>query len=88
MANSGMKKPLNVPGMFYVTSPDDPGGEGCTACTACYTEAPGFFSPDNEGYAYVFIQPQTDEEIELCRKQLDGCPAFAIGEEEGAQDPW
>lgn len=81
MANKEMKHPANVPGSFYCTSPDDQNGEGCTACTLCYNDAPEFFGQDSEGYAYVIKQPETEEEINLCRDQADACPPEAIGED-------
>ncbi len=79
MANSNMKHPSNAPGPFYVTSPEDPEGEGCTACTICYNAAPEFFSEDGEGYAYVSLQPQATDQVALCREQIDACPTTAIG---------
>lgn len=81
MANSEMKHPANAPGPFYVTAYNDPEGQGCTACTICYTAAPEFFSEDSEGYAYVSKQPETDADISLCREQMDACPPVAIGED-------
>jgi ferredoxin len=81
MANKNMKHPANVAGRFYCTSPDDPNGEGCTACTICYSAAPDFFTEDNDGYAYVVMQPETDEDIALCRAQIEACPPLAIGED-------
>jgi ferredoxin len=79
MANSEMKHPANAPGPFYVTRPDDPEGQGCTACTICYNAAPEFFSEDGEGYAYVSRQPETAAEVAICRDQLEACPPTAIG---------
>jgi ferredoxin len=81
MANKLKKHAANVPGRFYCTSPDDPGGEGCTACTICYTAAPDFFAEDSEGYAYVMVQPETESDIELCLAQLEACPPSAIGKD-------
>ncbi|NTU93800.1 MAG: ferredoxin [Chlorobiaceae bacterium] len=81
MANSEMKHSANAAGPFYVTQPDDPGGQGCTACTICYSAAPEFFSEDIEGYAYVSYQPETQAEIEVCREQMAACPPNAIGDD-------
>jgi ferredoxin len=81
MANNEMKHPANAPGPFYVTSPDDPDGQGCTACTICYNAAPEFFTEDSEGYAYVSQQPQSEADQALCREQIDACPPRAIGED-------
>lgn len=81
MANSEKKHPANTPGPFYVTAPDDPEGQGCTACTICYAAAPEFFSEDSEGYAYVSAQPDTEAGITLCREQMEACPPNAIGDD-------
>ncbi|NTU57327.1 MAG: ferredoxin [Chlorobiaceae bacterium] len=79
MANNQKKHSANIPGPYYVTSPDDPGGQGCIACTICFNAAPGFYSEDAEGYAYVSQQPASEAEIALCQGQLEACPASAIG---------
>ncbi|GIW22203.1 MAG: hypothetical protein KatS3mg068_1210 [Candidatus Sericytochromatia bacterium] len=63
--------PLNKPGKFYVD-------EKCIVCDACAATAPKFFKL-NEQHAYVYNQPTTPEEIELCNKALAGCPVGAIG---------
>ena len=31
------------------------------------------------GYSYVFKQPTTPEEEDLCRQAMEGCPVEAIG---------
>ena len=63
----------NISGKYYV---DDQ----CIACDACVVEAPGFFTMnDNDGHAYVKIQPQTAEEIAECENALAACPVDAIG---------
>lgn len=79
MANKEMKHQQNVSGRFYCTSPDDPNGEGCTACQICYNEAPDFFASDEDGYAYVSCQPESGEDIGFCIEQLEACPSLSIG---------
>lgn len=35
---------------------------------------------DDGGYSFVFKQPTTPEEEELCMEAMEGCPVEAIGE--------
>jgi len=75
MADITEKWPENVPGPFYVD-------EQCIDCDLCRETAPDFFKRnDDGGYSYVFKQPTKDEDIELCREALEGCPVNAIGED-------
>lgn len=67
--------PQNVPGRFYVDA-------SCTDCGLCPSTAPAHFRRDDDiGQSYVFHQPETPEEIALCREALEGCPTESIGEE-------
>ncbi len=63
----------NVPGAWYVDSQ-------CIDCDLCRTTAPENFkqNPD-EGYSYVYKQPENDEEAKLCQQALEECPVEAIG---------
>jgi len=79
MANPEAKNKENVKGAFYCTDPEDDAGEGCIACNACYGRAPQFFAENDEGSAYVWRQPETEEDILECQEQLDNCPVNAIG---------
>ncbi len=73
MADKKAKWNLNLPGNFYV---DDQ----CIACDACVMEAPNFFSMnDNDGHAFVKLQPKTQTEILECLSALEACPVEAIG---------
>jgi ferredoxin len=75
MADKNSKFEQNTPGRFYV---DDQ----CIACDACVMEAPLFFAMnDEEGHAYVKLQPKTDAEIEQCNEALEACPVEAIGKD-------
>jgi ferredoxin len=75
MANILDKLPQNVPGRFYVDST-------CIDCGLCPSTAPAHFRRDAEiGQSYVFRQPETPEEIALCREALESCPTESIGEE-------
>lgn len=62
----------NAPGKYYIN-------DQCIGCTHCHVLAPGNFSmnPD-EGYDFVFKQPETLEDEALCRKAMQCCPADAI----------
>ena len=73
MADKKNKWKDNVPGKFYV---DDQ----CIACDACLMEAEKFFvMVDDDGYAFVRLQPTTEEEVEECENALASCPVDAIG---------
>lgn len=73
MADVADKNPENVDGKFYVD-------EQCIDCDLCREHAPDNFErEEDEGYSYVYKQPETDEELELCMEALEGCPVEAIG---------
>jgi ferredoxin len=73
MATVSDKKPENVAGKFYV---DDQ----CIDCDLCRETAPGNFKRDEEsGQSYVYKQPDTAEEKELCSCAVLACPVEAIG---------
>lgn len=73
MADKKAKFKENAAGAYYV---DDQ----CIACDACCVEAPKFFfMNDEDGHAYVKIQPQTAEEKQDCENAMAACPVEAIG---------
>jgi ferredoxin len=73
MADKDNRLPENVPGKFFV---DDQ----CIDCDACRETAPAFFKrSDEKGYSYVYNQPETEDDEELCMEALEGCPVEAIG---------
>ena len=75
MADKNSKFSENKPGKFYV---DDQ----CIACDACVMEAPDFFTMnDDDGHAFVKLQPKTPKELEECRSAMEACPVEAIGED-------
>ncbi|AYF43516.1 MULTISPECIES: ferredoxin [Halobacteriovorax] len=75
MADKSAKFDQNVDGKFYV---DDQ----CIACDACVMEAPRFFEMnDDEGHAFVKLQPTNDAELEECISALEACPVEAIGDD-------
>lgn len=76
MADKSKKWADNAEGKFYV---DDQ----CIDCDACRTEAPNHFKRnDSHGYSYVYNQPKTPEEMEICKGALEACPVEAIGNED------
>jgi len=75
MAELKEKLSENVSGKFYVDSQ-------CIDCDVCRDTAPkNFTRNDDNGYSFVYQQPATDEELELCREALDACPVEAIGDD-------
>ena len=81
MADRANKVPDNQPGVFYVD-------HECIDCDLCREVAPDNFERnEEEGYSYVYKQPETDEERALCDEALESCPVEAIGNDgaEGEQ---
>jgi ferredoxin len=75
MAEFEDKLPQNVRGKFYVDSQ-------CIDCDVCRDTAPANFTRDDEdGFSYVYKQPQTPDEVELCEEALNACPVEAIGDD-------
>ena len=75
MAEAKNKQPENVPGKYYVD-------KDCDACQVCVNVAEDNFKMnEDEEYAYVFKQPENDEEEEACREAIEGCPEEAIGDD-------
>jgi ferredoxin len=74
MANKTDKWPQNISGKFYVD-------EQCIDCDLCRETAPDFFKRDDDGgYSFVYKQPSTSADFELCQEALEGCPVNAIGD--------
>ncbi|MDB4330757.1 ferredoxin [Akkermansiaceae bacterium] len=75
MAELEDKNPENVEGKFYV---DDQ----CIDCDLCRETAPlNFQRSDDEGYSFVYKQPESEEEVEQCLEAMEGCPVEAIGDD-------
>ena len=75
MADIADKVPENAPGRYYV---DDQ----CIDCDVCRDTSPSNFTrEDDNGYSYVYKQPETPEEAELCEEALMACPVEAIGDD-------
>jgi ferredoxin len=75
MAEIEDKLPENANGKYYV---DDQ----CIDCDVCRDTSPKNFTRyDENGYSYVWKQPATPEEEELCEEALMACPVEAIGDD-------
>lgn len=75
MADITDKLSENIRGKYYVDSQ-------CIDCDVCRDTSPNNFTrDDNNGYSYVYKQPETAEEIELCEEALAACPVEAIGDD-------
>ena len=73
MADPNDKVADNAPGTYYVDT-------ACIDCDVCRDTAPSNFTRNDDGqYSYVFKQPETDEERQLCEEALTSCPVEAIG---------
>ena len=73
MADINDKYPQNVSGRYYVD-------RSCIACDACCITAPQHFKMhEDDGHAFVVIQPSTPEEEALCKEAMEGCPVESIG---------
>lgn len=73
MADLSNRYPENTNGTFYV---DDQ----CIDCDLCRETAPANFTRnDDGGYSFVYKQPESDDERELCQQAMEGCPVEAIG---------
>lgn len=81
---SGQKIPMaffedklrdNVPGKYYVDGQ-------CIDCDVCRDTAPANFRRnDHNGYSYLYKQPETDDEFEVCEEAMNACPVEAIGDD-------
>lgn len=75
MANPEDKYPENVDGPFYVN-------DTCIACEVCESEAPDNYKMTDDGdHAYVYKQPETDDDKDSCLDALSSCPVDAIGDD-------
>ena len=75
MADVGSKFEDNTPGKFYVD-------EECIDCDLCREIAPTMYHRnDDGGYSFVAKQPEGEEEEELAKEAMEGCPVEAIGDD-------
>jgi len=67
----------NVPGIYGVD-------ERCIGCSICSEIAPRNFRTNHEhGYDYVYKQPQSHKENQMCAEAMDVCPVNAISNDGG-----
>ena len=75
MADKNDKVETNVPGKYFVD-------QKCIDCNLCRDTAPNNFKQNaDEGYSYVYKQPETPQEEEQCKEALESCPVEAIGDD-------
>jgi ferredoxin len=75
MADPTDKVESSVPGAYYVDTQ-------CIDCDLCRQTAPANFERnEDEGYSYVFKQPETEEERAQCIEAMEECPVEAIGDD-------
>ena len=75
MPDPNDKVPGQPPGRYYVDTQ-------CIDCDLCRETAPdNFMRNDEEGFSFVYKQPQSEAEELLCKDALDNCPVEAIGKD-------
>ena len=80
MAEWARRVPDNTRGKYYVD-------RECIDCDLCREVAPeNFQRNEDEGYSYVYKQPESDEEEKRCEEARDSCPVEAIGGDGVADD--
>lgn len=72
MADKTDKQVESVEGKFYVDTQ-------CIDCDLCRDTAPDFFTRSDNGYSYVYNQPVSEVDIQLCEDCVADCPVEAIG---------
>ncbi|MBC8243100.1 MAG: ferredoxin [Verrucomicrobia bacterium] len=71
----------NVRGKYYVDYQ-------CLDCDLCRETSPNNFKRNDErGESYIYKQPETPEEIELCNEAIEGCCVKAI-RDDGDRFDW
>lgn len=75
MAEKNNKVSGNTEGKVYVD-------QNCIGCEVCVSDAPECFMMTDDGdFAYVYKQPENDDELTKCRDAIENCPADAIGDD-------
>ena len=73
MATKEDKYEDNVNGKYYVDTE-------CIDCNLCREISPENFTNHEDGYSYVYKQPEDGEEEEMCKNAMEFCPVEAIGD--------
>ena len=64
----------NIAGKYFVD-------EQCIDCDLCRETAEANFTRQaEEGYSYVYKQPESADEEALCKEAMENCPVEAIGD--------
>jgi len=75
MADPTDKVEGSAPGKYYVDS-------DCIDCDVCRETAPNNFKAnEDEGFSFVFKQPENEEEEDQCRDAMESCPVESIGDD-------
>ena len=74
MADKTYKWEENADGKYYVD-------ESCIAAKFCVASAPRNFKMSDEGYAFLYKEPENPQEEGEVREALAGCPVSAIGDD-------
>jgi ferredoxin len=75
MADPNDKVPGQAPGRYYVDA-------DCIDCDVCRETAPNnFMANEDEGFSFLFKQPENDDEEDQCQEALRSCPVEAIGDD-------
>ena len=74
MATKEDKYEDNAAGKYYCDTE-------CIDCNLCRETAPDNFADHEDGYSFVYKQPENDEEEALCVEAMEGCPVDAIGDD-------
>jgi ferredoxin len=75
MAHRNDKHPLNAEGRYY-------NDLSCIDCGLCPDIAPTLFCRDDEnGYSFLYQQPQSAHEEKLAQEAFNSCPTESIGDD-------
>ena len=66
-ADQLQKFPINVEGTYFTL-------ESCIGCASCVVAAPKNFKMHDDGYAYVFKQPENPAEQGQCDEAIRSMP--------------